>query len=210
MGGIRIAKEPTLHTQHTSFSSPAIQTPLPSRATFLHPQNHPTLGDMVPSERKWAGLSGGCLSGNGLERSPGTILLVTSLREVPYISHQVLRVSWLLSGKFFNRVSDPRFPLLPRHGLKLQNSASMLGPWHSAPPKAAGGAVPALKRRRTPTLQLWLQRVHGVQGLQPQATAGGGGGDRCKKPGRVVPDSDFLGTPPTLPGGYLGRVQGLP
>lgn len=60
--------------------------------------------------------------------------------------------------------------------------------------------MPALKRRRMPTLQLWLQRVHGVQGLHPQATAGGVGWGRCLKPGRVVPDSDFLGTPPTLPG----------
>lgn len=99
-----------------------------------------------------------------------------TLREVLYITPGVLRgiLDFSLErilDRFFKEVSGLRFPLSPRHGLKLQNSASRLGPWHSAPPKAAGGAVPALKRRRMPTLQLWLQGLHGVQGLQPQATA---------------------------------------
>lgn len=74
----------------------------------------------------------------------------------------------------------------------------MLGPWHAAPPKEAGGAVPARKRRRMPTSQLRLQRLHGVQGLQPQATArvGMGRGRVGVKPGQVIPS-------PQLPWGTI-------
>ena len=103
-------------------------------------------------------------------------------------------------------VSGPQSQLSPGHGHRLQNSASMVGPWHSAPPKAAGGAVPARKRRRMPTLQLRLQRLHGVQGLQPQATARACWGRRavCMKPGQSSHTLTSLGTT-QLPGVYLRR-----
>lgn len=95
-------------------------------------------------------------------------------------------------------ILKPESQLSPRHGRRLQNSASILGPWHAAPPKAAGGAVPARKRRRMPTLQLRLQRLQGVQGLQPQATArvGTGRGTEGVKPGQVTPG-------PQLPWGTI-------
>lgn len=107
--------------------------------------------------------------------------------------------------------------LSPPHGRRLQNSASMLGPWHAAPPKAAGGAVPARKRRRTPTLQLRLQRLHGVQGLQPQATARVGVGERhgmCET-GQVLPGPQLPeGTPDTTrlitEGTRIPETQPLP
>lgn len=81
----------------------------------------------------------------------------------------------------------------------------MLGPWHGAPPKAAGGAVPARKRRRMPTSQLRLQRLHGVQGLQPQATGGVGVGRDTAgvKPGQVVPGPQLLRGTINTPGDDL-------
>lgn len=220
------SRHPTLHQDLWVASRPLkISHSIPS-TSFPNPgiQNHPfllmlslftcriisSLGDVVPSEKEVGWPLGRVSLGERTSKASGEHLLVASLREVPYVSHGVLgAVSWILYRRFFKELSGPRFPLLPRHGLRLQNSASMLGPWHSAPPKAAGGAVPALKRRRMPTLQLWLQGLHGVQGLQPQATARVREG-RCLKPGQVVLDPDSLGTPPTLPGGYLRRVRGLP
>lgn len=165
--------------------SPSIPSTPPSQTDI---QTHPSLlilynfiARSLPLWETWSLQRGSGLAFGGVflrewtSKASGVPPLRT-LSEVPYRTSGVLRVilGFSLEGtldRFFKEVSGPRSQLSPRHGLKLQNSASRLGPWHSAPPKAAGGAVPALKRRRMPTLQLWLQGLHGVQGLQPQATA---------------------------------------